>query len=407
MALSPLDKKLLEFMYFLATDQEFMNSVKISKKLSKKGKKVSDRTVRRWFNYLQKSCFDYFPYPKYKNLGLMPITMIVCNLKVDKVLNIIPYMMYIQKGIGFKSSKMCKDYFLLMYLIPPDKISDFKKFWDFVCSKGLAEYYDLMEFRTPIDYYSPLHKILKQDGTLDFSTEYAPNNTQFINKLKENLDCSHEIKIHKGINKNPMIIPIILEYFREFWSSNKVWHSIKGKLKNSTWEYIKDIKKRKKKTDGVGIRHVQESLAYLQENFNDFFQQIRVVYEPLYSGKNNTLFLSLKHKNKESIIKLSKILSENSLLLTVYPPINIKDTTTLFYIVTDNKKVVKILNDILPFIADSKRNITIFRDYERSSKYWNRLNLKIDYKNLFDPVTLSWKYASNEYQKELSKLLKR
>ncbi|MCD6476890.1 MAG: hypothetical protein J7K26_01835, partial [Candidatus Aenigmarchaeota archaeon] len=72
-----LDKKLLQLLYFLALNQKYMNSVEIANKFNIKGKKVTDRTIRRWLSFLRKTVyFSYYLDMCEEAFGLMNVCIL-------------------------------------------------------------------------------------------------------------------------------------------------------------------------------------------------------------------------------------------------------------------------------------------------------------------------------------------
>lgn len=400
MTIKPFDKKLLRFLYFLVTNHEYMNSVQISKKFSIDGKKMSDRTIRRWFLYLHKNHkFDYFPYINYESIGLSVVFVIVYGLKNKDLLKIIPYNHYIFTGVDLKKTKNC---LFVGYCIPHDEINNFKLFWKNAKERKIIKNYEIMNSSKSIHLYSQFHKIITKDGNLKISENYDIDNSFFLNLLKKNLEKSRKVGMHKAIIRNPFIIPIIFRYFREHWSSREVWHSIKKSLEDDVWKYIKIYKKKRKRTDGRGIRFVQETMKTLHNDFHDFFKQIQITYSPFYEGNNFISYVFLKLNNKKDIIKLGNKILKHSLSIKIHSIMN-GPCNVCFYILTNNSGFIKIVNIINEYTNDNHNKILLM-DYFDSWIFWNNKNYLKLCPSLFDPTKLEWKYEHKKYMNELKKI---
>ena len=401
------DKKILEFMYNLTRRQSFMNSVEIANSVLVSNKKISDRTIRRWFNHLKKNVFTYYPYIKYESLGLIPVIVQISDLKNEKLLDIIPHKIYLVKGVTFKNFE---NSYLTMYLLPIARLEEFKIFWNTALEKDLIKDLHIFVSRTPIAYYSPFHKIVNHKGHLEFPHESELDNSYFNSILHKNISSKHKVKLHPKIADNPFIIPVIFEYFREHKSSKKVWAKLKEVFGDSIWDNISSPRVKRIKSENLGVAHIQKIMRDLHENFDDFFQQIRIQYDPFAFNENVAFYLFLKLKNKKQIIEFSEKISKNVLSVVVFPSINENEDLTLFYILTSNSKMVHILSNILTeYRAKHIENKIFLIDYPKSAKYWREeTNFQETYKQnfyrLFNPKTLTWNYDHKEYLQNLNRL---
>ena len=395
MALSKFDPDLLEFMYLLTRKQRYMNSLEISKYLSSCGKRVTDRTVRRWFDYLHKYKFDYFPYPRYNTLGLAPV-WILTDFN-ENVLKIIPYKVAIVSGIDFHNLERC---LLCLYLIPPNHLSDFKKLWSVALSRRIVKHCHIFDISSAIAFFSPFHKIVNEDGLVNFPEDYDIDNSYFTGLLKKCLETEKKFELDKRIIMNPLTVPIILEYFRGHMSSRSIWNSFERKLGAKVWDYINAPRIKRERKKGAGIRLVQEIMKGLHDNFYDFFQQVRVVYYPFYTNENNMFYMILKLRRRKDILPLSELLSRHSLSIVAYPPLEKESKIIVYYVITNKKETLNIVGDLIqPYIDKSFDNKIVYEDVEKSLKYGRPL--KIDYHELFDPETCTWKFDAKAYAKKL------
>lgn len=395
MSLGVYDKNLMEFAYFLTRNQKYSDSIDIAEKLKVSGQKISDRTIRRWFDKLEKGCFDYYPNIKVESLGLAPLYIVIEAPVEEDVFQIIPHRDYVTLGYtttGFHKS-VC-----LKYLIPPDSMKQFEEFWKRAKKGGVIRDYKIYPFYSSTDFYSPLHKVVQKNGELNFSKIGEFDNSHYTELFEKSLKNPLRPALSTHVLKNPLLVPVLLEYYREHWTRQKVWKSIRKKLGENVWNYLR---KARKQSDGVGLFMVQKTLRNLDnEYYEDFFQQIRVFYEP-WLKKGVSYYGIFETQKKEGVAKLFEEVSKHCLMQTVYP---IVGGGFMFYQLTNGTEIADIIAEFRKFDPDARFEM-FWRDLKASSKYWDRNFLKMDY-TLFDPETMTWKYEHEKYMKTLDSLIK-
>jgi len=267
MVLNLYSKDLLKFMYNLTKTDKVLNPTELSRFLREQNQEVSDRTIKRWFSYLRKHC-GYFSYINYSSMGLTPVSVLLKNPNPE-LIKIIPYLFYAFSG--FNASSLTK-YIIVFSLVPVDKHDEFKSFWNSVAKKNLIEDFYSFPFNHVVDFYSPFHKVINESGDFDLSEKNMgrpnPLDLSFIMNKPINAD------MHKLIKHNPLIIPILIEYSRERWSSHRVWRAIKEKLGEGVWDYIRDVKCRARRKDSMGISFVQKTLKDVHSNYDQLFRAL-------------------------------------------------------------------------------------------------------------------------------------
>ncbi len=244
MKIAPFNPKLMKFLHVLATKPKVMNSIELTGSFeSYDGSKPTDRTIRRWFNYLQKYCFDYYYYLKYENLGLFTFYALITSEKdLKKLLEGFPLHDY---AAYFYDFKHLSDVLLVRFLVPRNRIKTLKQYLKNSLSKGLIKSYELYNFSTPTIIYSPFHKVINKHGHLNFLNITDDDYTYFIELLKSNMNNHSKISLSRHIKNNPFILPILLTQHREHWSSVKIWRDIKKRLGNDVWRYFKKVRKKR------------------------------------------------------------------------------------------------------------------------------------------------------------------
>ncbi|GEM_PF-4730954 len=390
--MDPKDKKILELLFQLSKCDKMLNSYEIAERIPLGNKKVTDRTIRRWFKELhEKHDFHYYPSPKRETYGLSYFYVIAKDLN-EEVLRVIPYITFASRAteVGTFSNVT-----IAFYWIPSNNKGDFIKFWRKVKEKGLASSVQVRETKSPIAFYSPLHQVIDDTSNRDHNEE---DFQFFMSKVAKSLHSKPEI--HTVVKKHPLIVPILLEYYRDLSSSHKTWSQLKKKYGESIWNFISDHKIKFKKKEGLGRMYVKKLLDELHNNFDTFFQQIRVLYNPLVEDKI-IFYLTIDSPSLSDLEKALREIYKNSIFTTVCP--NLKKPSILF-VVTDHKGWMNITNNILPKLP-GKKKIYMY-NWDDSQKFQNREYEKLEYTKLFDPETISWKFETEKYIKALDRIAK-
>jgi len=173
---------------------------------------------------------------------------------------------------------------------------------------------------------------------------------------------------------------------------------------------MNNSKMRREKRAGCGIRHVQNTMKEMQNNFGEFFQQMRVSYNPLYTHHSTMFYMMLKLKTREDIVPLSELLSKHAISIVAYPPRDAKSSLMMYYILTNAKESVNIISDLIqPYIDKSFDNRVITEDFKGTARYrdpnmrhWKEHYMMSNYHKLFDPSTCKWKFDTKAYAKKLN-----
>lgn len=386
MTLSPHSRELLEFMYALTKKQEFLTpSAAADYFRSVTGAGTSARTVMRWFKYLSRFGFGYYPYVNYSSMNLIVASVLLPENEAQ-VGDSLPNKFYVFKGVSFSDFKK---YSLFFYALPPDKINVFSSFWSNAQSSGAVSYVRIYYWTRLAEFYAPFHQVIRSNGDIQFPDE-GVNNDYFLGLLKSKLDSPAKVQMHKLVAQQPLAIPIMLEYAREHWSAQKVWLAMRERLGENIWRYVRHKRSR---SDGLGIKLTQSVFKELQGRFGDFFQQMRVQHDSFYSDRCVSAYLFLTLRRPE-IYSLARDLAARCLVLDIYLPLADHRQLMLF-LSTSNKEHLRIIRDILPRYAAEGENKLVYLDHEQTDYYWcnYRKYLKINYAETFNLEKLGWEYS--------------
>jgi hypothetical protein len=395
------DYNVLNFLYLLSKHQKVMNSLEISKYLQQLGYNIVDRTVRRRFKFLKDNpddCTDYFSHVKFESVGLVQVHVFFSNLN-EIFLDTLPNLSYV-----FFSSYNFKEYCYTCYLVPKEQLDDFK---DFLSSyKGkLFEDMELIIANKTINIYSPFHEILDRSGNINFPKE-GIDNSYFIEMMRQRL-ADEQDTVHPAIAKCPLLVPILLESFREHWTAAEIWSAIKDKMGENIWNCIYSLRRRSIRTDTIGIKLVQDLRKFLKDNSDKFYQQTRIYYSPFFSKDNVSAYLLLDLADPKDLLKLAKEVSEHCVESIFYPSASLsEDNTIILFTLTSHKEYNHILHDLLPkYLRQGGKSKTFAMNHNKTKKFWNRKYMKADYSKFFDPDTCSLKLDIDKYRHEVDELL--
>ena len=392
MALSTYNKELLEFMYNLTLTPKIRPPFEISKFLETRGQKVSERTIKRWFLYLGNN-IAYHARINYASLNLQTVYVLLKNPNPE-LLETIPYS--VAPFYGYDATTLTK-YTGTHFPIPPGKENELEEFLNKAKELKLLQDFEVFPYNQVADSYLPFHKIVDIDGNFNFGQTY--DISHFESLLDYALKKPSEQKLSKLIEKNPIIIPIIVEYSRKRWSSHKVWYAIRDNLEDNLWNFIKKRKLKIREREGAGVALVQRSVRDMQLVHDELFRQSRVFYGPLNDDKNVIANIFIKLKNPEQIKDLFKEIAQKAIITSFYLPTDLSNKLRIA-LTTNIENQTKISNKILPkYIDNTYENKVIFR-----RKQNNEENLKLNYAELFNPKTCEWDFDLEKYIENLTHL---
>lgn len=388
MTLSNYDPKLLEFLYELTKLDKVMSYKDIARSITIQGKKVSPKTVERWFKFLRtpyehskslsKDRFDYFPQFSYEKLGLSHHYVILEGAD-ERVLKEFPYAKYQNYALWLFDSETKKSCLTISYPLPLKHVLRFKESWSNMKKEKLIKNYDINHVYSGFMIYSPWHKVVNENGIFYPENNIEQEIERQIFHLKNYINNLPENKIIPEIKRNPLILPVIFENHFKSWSSQTIWEKMKAKLGERVWDYVR---KKDSQGDGVGIKRVQLAVRSLHNS--KVSHQMKVVYLPL---QLNTLFIfsKMKFKSREDLLLAVKNLAMNSIQMTLYP----QENNELFLIISTNHRGVPRVFEIMERLDVKKIR---FLQHEKSLPLLTSEDItKFNYGKLFDTKKLCWK----------------
>lgn len=392
MALSTYNKDLLEFMYNLTFTPKIRPPLDISKFLELRGQKVSERTIKRWFMYLGNN-IAYHARINYASLNLQTVYVLLKEAH-PKLLTTIPYS--VVPFYGYDATNLIK-YTGTHFPIPIGKEKELEEFLTNAKELNLLQDFELFPYNQVADSYLPFHEVIDLEGNFKFNQTYDISHFEAL--FDYAVRKPSEQKLSKIVEKNPITLPIIVEYSRKRWSSHKVWFAMNENLEDNLWNYIKRKKSKIRERQGAGVALVQKSVRDIQLAHDELFRQVRVFYGPFNDDKNVVANIFIKLKNHEQIKELFKEIAQKAIITSFYLPTDLSNKLRIA-LTTNIESQTKISNEILPkYIDNDYDNKVIFR-----RKQNKEINMKLNYSKLFNPKTCEWEFDLEKYKENLTHL---
>ena len=381
------DYNLLNFLHELTKIDRFMSYKDLSKAIVlENGKKVSPKTIERWFNFLKKEYnhpksktkekFNFYPAFFHEKLGLISVCIISEKPNL-KLLGRLPFQDYV---IWLFDPKINESVLLIGYLVPIIYLERFKREWKKMKRQGLVKNYKFYITYKGFTIYSPWHKVIDKDGIFHPENNSEEEIDRQIRRFRYYLNDLPKIEIMNPIKKNPLIVPVLFEHQYQYWTSPKIWQRMKDKLGKKIYDYVS---RSKVTSDAVGIKKVQQTLKEIYHK--DIILQMRIVYMPI-ELKNNFFIYLIVNFEKREVVEQIKMLALNSIYLRILP----MSKNKVFLISLTNSKCLEKIFEIL-------RNLKIekiyFLQHEKSLPLLTTQKYKKhDYFNHFNPKTSQWNW---------------
>lgn len=363
------NKKLLKFLYELTKLKKFMSHKEISSELAEREFKISPKTVERWFKFLNKPykheiregyekynpfpIFNFFPTFFYEKLGLASVYLILEEPK-RAMIKSFPFQKYNDYATWLFDSSKLKSVLLLGFVVPINKIDKFKESYSIEKKKGTLGNFEIYITNKSFNIYSPWNKVISKNGLFHPEKNDLNEIELQIDEFNKYLNNLPKIEMIPEIKNNPLIIPPIFEQHRAGWSSSKIWEKLRERLKEEVWDYFK---KKKKKTDSVGIKRIQSTMRDI--NNLGLMHKMKVFYMPLELGHNFYVYSNIRFNNRKELLESVKKLAINSVWMAAYP----MKENELFLINLINNKSLPTLLDIF---SEKKVKRVFFLQHEKS-----------------------------------------
>ena len=379
MVLSQYNKNLLNFLYELTKVDCYVNHKQLSKKIRLDGqKRITYQTIQNWFRFLKQNDFCYSPVVQYEKLGLHTF-FAMTDLSDKAVIKGIPFATDV--FAVYNPIKMKKQ-FIMRYSVPVPLVEYFYDKWNELKKENPKISYKLFQTNTEFIIYTPFHKSITKEGSFDPRKIDKKDMAHQIERFYEYLKSLSKPEMDENVRKNPLFILVALEYINNGCSSVKLWNRLKSKLGENIWDYVK---KKKTRTDNIGIKRVQSEIKRMNKKSNGLFHQLRIDYVPL-TANLSTVHVSMKCKDKKEIKKIVSEIALKSVCMKVYP----RDDNHIFLsIATNNHGIQEIIKQLST--ADIMTKKILWEDDAATLAIKSEMSVTSNHFEYFNPRSSEWK----------------
>jgi hypothetical protein len=400
MALKEYSPELLRMVYLLGITKKRLFGKELEDYLVSNLHIESSRTIYRYMKKLRnvregEHTFDYYPSLNYSNLGLMKVEVLFKEPSDLKVVNIIPHTYWAGVFIDRDFNKILK----VHYLIPPESYQDFLSLIKQLPDHGFSKEVEIFILDNGKYIPSPFHDIITINGELKLNGN--TNNSELINKIKfENTP----IAIDNRIKNNPILIPILFESDKESSPHERIHQNIKKKLGMKLPDYFNNDYNKFPSDPESGGPYIQNRLQDANDDFERFFDHVRVFYKPLHELEdvhNYAITIRFQPEEASKVKDIITGISNRSLFISSYIGKDINGGSLLR--ISMNTTFNQFMR-IMVMLKEEKLQFDHYTLDQKVSWYlWNENISKFNYWDLFDPIDLKWIFDQNEYMKNIEK----
>lgn len=393
------DPRILRLLAFLTRRQAWLSPLEISHEFRLDGKRISARTVQRWFTFLRErgGGFVYYPYPKANTLGLQDVFVRARGVRNPEVLGILPFASSITVEVGLGDYE---PFVSQSYWVPGPAMKPFREFWQAARALGHVADVDVFPTRNTHYLYSPFHDVIRRDGDAELTGKL--DNDHFRKLVTRHLREPFEVKLGDRIGTAPVIIPTVVERIWAHYSSRQVWNEIRAKGEDRIIAYGgRDLGKAVRRP-GYAIQWLQKQWRDLLRHFDDVFLQPRVMFD--WTSLKRCMFLSvfLQTRSVEDMIEAAVQSSQLSIYTAFRPGLD-GDLRCHLSSFLPNDQLLPSLEVAKRFHAGAEPPFAAVQDKQALLAMFKPAYCKLDWR-LFDPRTLSWNFDSEAYLGQLEQL---
>ncbi len=397
-ALQLFDRRLMQLMTFLTRRQAWLTPLEISKRFRANGKKVSVRTIHRWFAVLREvGGFVYYPYPRANVLGLQDVLVRVWGLRAPEILSVLPF------GASFSCEVGLGDgvpFVSQGYWVPGPRLGDFDEYWDTAKDLGLLSKVEMLRARNTHFVFSPFHEVTREEGV---AGPIGPvDNDYFEELLRRNLAGPFDVAIGEAIARSPLIVPIVVEHIWEHFSSRQVWRAIASMGEAQILEYFKEKDARALTKPGSALRLLQQQWRDLLTHFDELFLQPRVFFDWMSLGRTMFLSLLIHAGSVDRLRQAAMQASERSIVTSLRPATRLDGWGHISCFLAEDQ-LLPLLRIVQEHHRDSAPPTISIQDRAATVSLFEPSFCKLDWR-LFDTQELLWRFPTERYLERLKQI---
>lgn len=386
--------RILKLLTFLSRKQGWLSPPEIARTFRLEGRRVSDRTLYRWFSYFEEEVgLAYFPYPRMNLLGLTNVHVRIQGARNPAVLANVPWGHSYWVEIGLDGKPLISQ----EYWIPGDEMKSFREYWTTAKDLGLVQTADVLPVRNTHFLFSPFEAMIEEDGMVEIPENV--DNEHFANLLRRELHMKYEIRTDDMISASPLVVPLVLEHLWRHCSSKHVWQAIRAKGEEQILKYVKGSKKRALKKEGMALKLLHRQWRELLSRFDDVFLQPVVFWPPGLLRNCALVSFNVNIDSIERMVDLALNVSEKSVVTALMPGIGESGQCRIWCNPPSNQ-----LPSILRLMGDhhSDHSSALFGivDLHATRQTAEPAFCGFDWRN-FDPSNLRWQFRGENYIENL------
>jgi len=398
MSLKPYSPELLRMVYLFAISEKRLFGKELENHLISGLDIESPRTVYRWLKKIKslndgEQTFDYYPSLKITSFGLIKYEVIFKNPKNLRIINAIPHTYW----AGLFLDRDFNRILIMHFLIPPENFDEFELVLKSYQQNNFFDEFTIFALSNGYYVPSPFHEMVDEEGK--FKSNVIVDNSTRINKI---IIKEEPAKINDKLINEPILIPILLESDKESSPYETVFYEVKKKLGLKIKGYFQNGYNRFPDNPESGGKYVQKVLQNANDNFNDFYDHMRVYYKPLYevSGVQSFNFsLDLNSKQISDVRSIISIISNASIFMSYYIA---KDRFGSMAIRGNVNTSLENFMKVMTLLKNDSFNLEYYTLDRKVSWYlWNRQVSKFNYWDLFDPNEKKWLFNFEKYTDNL------
>ncbi|GEM_PF-3654462 len=415
MVLGPYKREVLELLDFLALrwDRLLLPGDIAKSFRTSSGKKISERTIRRWFDFLSaKYDFMYYPTFRVEEFGLKRVMVLYEGSKDPSIYTRIPYLSYIEVGVSGSLKKAGSAW----YFVPSKKIREFENALaclrdkendrageqrvfkmgspvaltgtvpEWFSEKGPVE--DLKNVSGCERFLDLVHRSLEKD--LKEHARDPPDTDRRSEENEENNGCV-DIGVdgprHPFLKRNPLFLGMVILMYRSIPKNRNTL--LREFTRDPSWaEYISTLPRR----NGF-FKQIKKAYEMMQDRsvFDTFFIQTRAGISHLTREFSLSSFIISVKTPSEYLETVAKI-SKHTYYLVVTPPAVFPGMAHIFA-ATNRPGMEKIREYIVQLVEDQDRNGIVLFFVEKP--HLRLMDLAGFYKNpleLYNPLKKEWQW---------------
>lgn len=296
----------LAFLYELSQASEILSFKGMAELQLATGKRLHQKTIKRWFSHLKKEQFHYYPLIDYSNFSLEHISVLYPSsselaLPTKKSASFFPKKISSKTLMKFSPTDQ---YRLETFIVPQKSLTGWKQ-----KVKRKIPLAHFLSTKNEFVLYNRFHQMFSTNGDINFSKgEFSDQNMQKLQRyLSFGLDKIHSVgEESASLFKNEALKYILLDKVGSWKNSPMSWNSLQESGVD-LWQHFRS----RKKSEAVGIKRIQQAIRKIKVPL-----QQKLFYAPLFRTLRHVHLIG--EISQEQILQFCKQLEKHCLSISVH-----------------------------------------------------------------------------------------